>query len=137
MLVKHYPTLLAGVGRCLISVGLCWMLECSNESNTIQQYLISVPGTILWRIYMAQLKLWDDVGWKVWTKSKHYPTCLMCCSSGSNMLRSTMFDQHVWSFWTGLKDRILEHSLVLSLPAYVKTIAWYYDSRSQSPAITY
>ena len=48
---KHYPTLLGGVGRCLISVGLCWMLECSNESNTIQQYWISVPGTKLWRIF--------------------------------------------------------------------------------------
>ena len=36
MLVKH-PILLGGVRQCLISVGLCWMLECSNESNTIQQ----------------------------------------------------------------------------------------------------
>ena len=51
MLVKYYPTLLGGVGRYFISVGLCWMLECSNESNTIQQCWISVPGTKLWRIF--------------------------------------------------------------------------------------
>ena len=63
-LVKHYPRLLAGVGWCLISVGLCWMLENSNESNTIQQCWISVPGTKLWCIFDHKN---ENVEWR-WMK---------------------------------------------------------------------
>ena len=97
MLVKHHPTLLGGVGRCLISVGLCWLLECSNESNTIQQCWISVPDTKLWRIF-------ENVG-RCWMKSlnkvklhptssntvQRYSICLICCSNESNMLRPAIF----------------------------------------------
>ena len=73
MLLKHYPTLLGGVGRCLINVGLCWMLECSNESNTIQQCWISVPGTKLWRIFDHANENVGQCWMKGLTKVKHHP----------------------------------------------------------------
>ena len=98
ILAKHYPTLLGGVGRCLICVGLCWMLECANESNTIQQCWISVPGLM---ILITQAKMLDDVGRKS-NFIQHFPTlfnmfdCAVqtdqtCCV----LLCFKMVDQHV------------------------------------------
>ena len=58
MLVKHYPTFM-GVGQCLISVGLCWMLEFSNDTITTQQCWIFVAGPM---ILITQAKLLNNVG---------------------------------------------------------------------------
>ena len=72
MLVKHYPTLLGGIGWCLISVGLCWMLECSNESMQYHPTMLNFSTRHEMMAYfwpLARTKMLDDVGWKGWTKS--------------------------------------------------------------------
>ena len=77
MLVKHYPTLLGGVGRCLISVG-CWGVQTNPTppNNVGFQYQVQNYGVFL----IMRTKLLDDVEWKVWTKSnivQHCPTYLI------------------------------------------------------------
>ena len=107
MLVKHYPTLLGGVGRCLIIAGLCWMLECSNESNTIQQCWISVPGTKLWRTKM--LKMLDEKFEQSQTSSnivQQWPTCLVVLFKRVKHVASNVFgpfEQHDQTCWTMFK----------------------------------
>ena len=92
MLVKRYPTLLGGVGWCLIIVGLCWMLECSNEFITIQQYWISVPGPM---ILLRERKCWTMLDEKFEQKQtssnlvQHRPLCLIVLFKRFNMLRLT------------------------------------------------
>ena len=65
MLVKHYPTLLGGVGRVwsVLNAGVF------NESNTIQQCWISVYQERNYDVFLiTRTKMSDAVGCKVWTK---------------------------------------------------------------------
>ena len=67
--IKHVGQTLPNIARwCWTVFDQCWImleLECSNESNIIQQCWISVPGTKLWRIFNHVNK---NVG-RCWMKS--------------------------------------------------------------------
>ena len=121
ILIKHYPTLLGGVRQCLISVGLFWMLECTNESNTIQQCCISVPGTKLLHSFdqtnesvgRCWMKSLDKV--KLQTTSsnnvQHYPTCMMVLFNWVKHVASNV--------WESLTNMFIESNDKLKLKANI------------------
>ena len=58
MLVKHYPTLLGGVGRCLISVG-CWSLQTNPTLSDNVEFQDQARNYGLFLI--TRTKMLDDV----------------------------------------------------------------------------
>ena len=136
MLVKHYPTLLGDVGRCLISVG-CWSVQTNpTPSNNVGfQYQTRNYCVFLSRERKCFTVL-DEKLEQTQTSSsivQHHPTlsnmfdCAVqtdqtCCVQQCLV----MFDQHIWSFWTGFNFNIsIQSPFVRSIQHQWSYNVWY------------
>ena len=102
---------LDGVWSVLDCVG-CWSVQTNPKPSNNVGFQYQVRNCCVFLI--TRTKMLDDVGWKVWTKSNS----IQRCPKLSNMFDRTvqtgqtcciqqwwiMFDQHVWSVWTGLNN---------------------------------
>ena len=111
-LVKHYQTLLGGVGRCLISVG-CWSVQTSRTPLTMLDF--GTRHEIMAFFWSRERKCWtmlDEKFKQVQTSSKivqHWlkPANMFYCAVQMGQTCCVqqcliMFDQHVWSLPLGL-----------------------------------
>ena len=99
MLVKHYPTLLDGVGRCLISVVLdAGVFKRIEHRQTMLDF--STRHEIMALFLITRTKMLDEKFEQNQTSFnivQHRPILsnMFDCAVQTGQTRPTMFDQHV------------------------------------------